>query len=556
MALTDLAEAMDDDPRVRRVLEEADKLIAALPAGETGQHARGLVFLGRQWVGLDPARAVRHLERASEHIPLIEDEDAYRCAYQLAEAAAALAAADPIEAARLMSGLERVVAELDIDIDPPWLLPQHLGGIALAGQTADPVAAERLLHQAELAAQQTEDSATALRFLAAELAVTDLPRAELLVGRITHARSRNVGWATLIEAVGEHRPDLLDEVLEDSGFDRPVRPVAQAPNLDPVPPPPTGPSAQPTVPARGIRRFFRRTAPQSVETVQPAPPVAPTAPAEEGDPSSLWWVTAAAAPFAEDWAERVASRIISPYDRATAFHAMAAAVTEDRPLRAEQWLRRAYELLVESARAESAHPSPAEMGKIAQAAVTVAPDLAKDAAEYVARVDDEELKHMPWQLVDLAKHVAAIDPHGAIRIVSLIEKQADAPNDTERRGMAEAQIAAAATLARSNLGLAEQTIRRAARSLASMSDERADSVDWDPVAHLAVKQRDTARKLCQWALEEVQGETRDQIRVKLAWAFATVDLPHAEQLAVSIGDRSIRDLALSGIVDDLVPEPE
>ncbi|MFE5030022.1 protein kinase [Streptomyces sp. NPDC056656] len=543
-ALAEFVAALDDPPRIHRLLEQADALTAAPPADQPELRAEILLLLGRLWIDLDPARAVHTLERASECIPLIDDESAYGRAKDLAEAAGLLAAADHAEAERLMGGIERIVAALDVEVGHPTFLARKLAEIALAGRAADPAAAERLLRRAEQTAEQDEHSQTALEFLAAALAVADMPRARLILDRIISDHDRITTWAGIIKAIGAHQPDLLDQVLDAFELDRPVQADPPAPNPDPGPP------------ARGVRRLFGRTAPPTAP--QPAPATTVT---EEDGPFSLMYVAEAAAPFAADRAERIASRIVDTNYRTQAFLRMANEVAKDRPPRARRWLRRAYQSALETAKVRPAFLAPVVpglMGQIAESAVVIAPDIAEDAAEYIAELGDRSLnKESAYTLARIAEGIAVVDPRGAIRLVDLIEGRHDALTEDVRQLIAEAQVGAAATLARSDLDSAADTIRRAARAIASMTSmQRVSWVDWDPVARLAAKRRDAAVQLSEWVLEHVQGETRDHVLKALASAFASVDLPRAEQLAGAVVDRSIRDEALSDIVAALVEESE
>lgn len=544
-ALATLAGALDDPSRVRRLLDRAEALTATPPDDEFDPHAETLLLLGRLWLDLDPARAVHALERASEGIPLIGNQCAYARAKELAEATGLLAAADRAAAERLMGRAERLVAALEVEA--PMLLAQTLAGIALAGRALDPAATERLLGKAQRTAEQDEDSQTALSFLAAELAPADMPRARLILDKISSDDDRIMTWARIIEAIGEHRPALLDQALDASGLDRPV--PADSPAPDPEPGPPERP-------ARGVRRLFDHL----VSATASQPTSAPTATEEDG-PVSLMYVAEAAAPFSADRAERIASRIVDTHYRTEAFLRMANKVAKDRPHQAERWLRRAYRSALETAAVRPAFLAsvvPGLMGEIAGSAAVVAPDIAKDAAGYIAELDARALKEeSAYTLASMAKGIAVVAPGGAIRLGDLVEERPDASADDVRLLLAEAQIGAAATLARTDLDRAGATIRRAARALASMtSTERMPWVDWDPLARLASKRRDAAVQLSEWALEHVQGETRDHVLKDLASAFASVDLPLAEQFAGDIVDSSIRDEALFTLVVTLAEEPE
>lgn len=547
-ALASLAGELDDPPRIRRLLDRADALTAAPPVDEFDLHAETLLLLGRLWLELDPARAVHALERASECIPLIDNACAYARAKDVAEAAGLLAAADRAAAERLMGRTERVVAALDIEAEVPRLLARELARIALAGRAADPAATERLLRRAQQAAEQDEDSQAALAFLAAELAPADMPRARLILDKIISDHDRITTWAKIIEAIGEHRPDLLDQTLDASGLDRPVQADPPAPDPEPGPP---------ERPARGIRRLFD----QLVSATASEEPASPPTATEEDGPFSLMYVAKAAAPFSADRAERIASRIVDTHYRTEAFRRMANEVAADRPHQAERWLRRAYRSALETAANRPAFLAsvvPGLMGEIAGSAAVVAPDIAKDAAEYIAGLGARALKEeSAYTLASMAKGIAVVDPRGAIRLGDLVEERPDASADDVRQLLAEAQIGAAATLARTDLDRAGATIRRAARVLASMtSTERMPWVDWDPLARLASKRRDAAVQLSEWALEHVQGETRDHVLMALASAFASVDLPRTEQLAGAVVDSSIRDEALFTLVVTLVQETE
>lgn len=548
-ALLQLADALDgaEPTRVRRLLEQADKLVGAFPSDEPGEDARALVFLGRLWMALDPAHGLGHLERASEQLPLIEDDTAYWCAQELAEAASALAPADPFEAARLMNELQAAVARLDVEVEYPQFLPSRLAEIAFEGLAADPVAAERLLRLAERTAEEFEVPELTREFLAPVVALFDLDRARRIVEELDEEHNRHSAWGKIIKAVGEHQPDRVEEVLAASGFHRPPASTDLA-STDPAPP-------VPKLPARGMRRYFGRPGQEPAGHTRPTPPATP---AGQDGPYSLMYVAEAAAPYAAGWAERVASRITDPYWRAGAFRRMALAVAKDSPRRAERWLNRAFDLALEALRTEDAHHSAQVMGDIAEAAIPVVPDIARKAAGCLARIDADALAdESTYRLACLAENVGVIDPYGAIRLVGLVEGRDDASDEFIRRQVAGAQIGAAATLARSNMELAEATIRRAGRALAAMTDlERVAWADWDPLAELAAKRRDDAFRLGGWALEEVEGETRDQVLKSLAAAFAPVDLPHAEQLALAVVDRSLRDEALSGIVQALFGEQE
>lgn len=504
-SLVALARALDKrDPRVRRALDEADRLIFKFPAGESEQDARDLVHLGREWVAHDPERAVHCLERASRHIAMMDSPGVYSCAWLLADATSTLARADPVTAARLMSEVERYLADLDVDYRPAWGLPRQLGRIAVAGQTADPTAAERLLQRAELTALEGERSELAIQCLVQEIARVDLPRAELLVGKTTDAYGLHLGWAALIETVGKHRPELLDEVLKNFTFHHTARTAT---------------------------------------------------PAGKGDLDSLWRVAAAAAPFAPGWAQQVASQVTNLRGRYRAFHDMAVAAAGSHPHRAYQWLHHAYALLIGDNRTSSLRPFVyTAMGEIAKAALSISPPLSKVAARYIARrIDDEVLELNSRRLVDLAKDVAAIDPYSAIRIISIIEKQEEALFEIDRCKIVGALIEAAATLADSDLDVAEQTVQRAARSLTSPSNPRlAARVNWTPAVRLFENDSRTARQLFRLALEEMQGETHDHASMVLARTLAAVDLPYAEQVAKAVANRFDRDKALSGIVRRLM----
>lgn len=536
-----VAEALDGEPaRARRLLEELDGVVATLPADQPGKLAVALVLAGRRWAGLDPARALVQLERALGGLAHMEDDDAYWYARELAEGAAVLAAARPAEAARLMADLGRTVVALDVEARNPAFTASRLAGIAVAGRDADPAAAQRLLRAAERTAEDAEDRETALQFLARDVAPADLGRALLLVGRIADTTSRNAAWGKLVDVVGEHRPDLLDEVLDACGLDRPAVPAA---------PPSPEPAVRPAPPARGLRRFLGLEEPQSAAPAPPPPP--PAAPTEEDGPFSLMYVAEAAAPYAAAWAERVAARITSPHYRVEAFRRMARAVAGKQSGRAERWLRRAYEAARDAGKAD-----PGQLGDIAAAATTAAPDLAKEVAAEVARLDGgvlagQQVSSLAW----LAGNIAALDPHTALRLAGLAEQREEDAGDYARRCLAEAHAAAAATLARTNMALAEATVRRGARILSAVTDlEELSWIDWAPLARLAAKRPAAAVRLGACALEEVEAETRDRVLTSLARAFAPVDLPYAESLATSVVDPALRDEALGAIVEELLRE--
>jgi hypothetical protein len=535
-----VAEALDGEPaRARRLMEELDGVVATLPADQPGKLAVALALAGRRWARLDPARALVQLERAVGGIAHMEGDEAYWYALEIAEGAAAVTAARPAEAARLMADLGRTVVALDVEVSHPQFLAARLAEIAVAGRTADPAAAQRLLRTAERTAEDADPQDTALEFLAPAMALADLGWALLIVGRIADTNDRVCAWGKVIEAVGEHRPDLLDEVLDACGLDRPAMPAA--------PPPTPEPAVRPAPPARGLRRFLGLEEPQSAAPA-PLPPAAPT---EEDGPFSLMYVAEAAAPYAAAWAERVAARITSPRYRVEAFLRMARAVAGKQSGRAERWLRRAYEAARDAGKAD-----PGQLGDIAAAATTAAPDLAKEVAAEVARLDGgvlagQQVSSLAW----LAGNIAALDPHTALRLAGLAEQREEDAGDYARRCLAEAHAAAAAALARTNTALAEATVRRGARILSAVTDlEELSWIDWAPLARLAAKRPAAAVRIGACALEEVEAETRDRVLTSLARAFAPVDLPHAESLATSVVDPALRDEALGAIVEELLGE--
>ncbi|MFI1576316.1 caspase domain-containing protein [Streptomyces anulatus] len=436
--------------------------------------------LARRWLG--------QAEQLAALIPdpldrVLADADRIEA---LARVASLLGDADPDGGGRLMEQAESAARELAPHPGYAGWLPEALVKIANAGRDAHPYCSRRLIDLAEQTALRLEgrDRDSALGWAAEEVARADPGRAERIIGLITERHSQVYAWSRSIEAAVSEGcadvPYLIDAA--EQALDGPV----------------------PTYYDQLARTEELRDIASAVAAADPRR------------------------------AEHLASRITDPAEQADTLASMAAQVAVTSPDQALAWLEAASQ----AAGPTNTYHYFEALGALAVAAID--PALASRAAHLlVSAIHDDKDQE---DLVHAAKHLAAVDPAQAVRLVEMAEVGTDPLDEDLRRMAATARAAAAAASADTDLRHAMGLIRHAWQTVNRPPKVKEYSFEvWKPLVVLAGRDLHTAEQL----IDQLPSTERDLLLLRVVSTLFEDDPLRAEQVAQQIGDESLRKRALT-----------
>ncbi len=474
-----------------------DEILSRLPAENS---AGLLLFLAEKTDDAGIARSL--IDKAEQFITQIPDSDTRLTAHQvhvtaLSRLAGLLATDDPGEARLLMASVETAARKLPPDPRYTFALPAALVAIADLGQRADPHCARCLAdlsEQAALGLAEIEDRDWALAHVAEGLALVVPEHVERVIGMITERYKQVSAWKGAIrEAVSadcENVADLIDAAEQAL----------------------VGP-AQPHDAVARVRWRGRKTRHNA---------------AVRDGTDDLADIAVAAASADTHRAERLASRITDPGDRAKALTRMAGQTATSSPEQARDWLKKAHELGIHAPRDTQREI----MQAVATASAVLWPALAHDAARRLIAVlgDHEDL----WTLLHAAESLAAVDSAHTERLIDQAESLTAEPlTDVQRHTAASALVSAAATSAATNLQLAKGLIRRAWQIVRQPPEvEQYVEQVWWPLRTLAEKDPHAAEEL----LDQLPGRDRDPLLHEILTKLAETDPLRAEQGSQMITD--------------------
>ncbi|MFI7145408.1 protein kinase [Nonomuraea sp. NPDC050022] len=517
-ALLALAEKLPESNRAQQSIGHAEQLITQLL--DDVSNAVGyeqFEYLVEQLIAVDPQRALALLDDVERRV--VDFDDPELRAKALAALAAKMAVDAPDRATRLMAQAVDAARMIPPNADYAFVLPQRLAEIAKIGYAADRRYAEQLIDLAEAAALdvtgQGDERNFALKVTAVEVAEVDPARAEQTISKIRDAHIRSSAWGDSIKAAASARQDH--------------RPLLDA-----------------------AEQSFAKLAAQKPAPVKPDPWWArwgarpkPGANKRYYGPWHLKYITIGAAWCDPSRAETIASLITDAQHRSEAFADMAGEIAEANPLQARWWLNTAYQTALE---AEAKWVLPV-MGTIAAAGVTVAPETAQQAVEYITtHADATDLN--AERLTTIARDVVAVDPELAIRLIDLAETRAQQPGKTrlDKRDL-ERVARTLMTVATAWADSRPERTRPILRHLLEVA-LAAGSTKYLSITETAVPNPHVVEQL----LRESRGPGRDHLRYIAAAAFAATDAHRAEQLAQEITDDSLRYAALNALAVSIIKQ--
>jgi serine/threonine-protein kinase len=502
VALLRVAEKMTEPARVRRLVAQAEPHLARAtghPEGPWGHPEDIALLLAR----LDPARAVSRLGGVEQL--LLDDADmAVWRLVTVAELAGSVTGTDPARAERIVDRLERRVRTLTLR---DGIGHTALARIAAAVYPADRPCAERLLGLAEQAAAAERTGASAgeraLPVIVGILVKADRGWAERIARRIPDEPARAAAWEHILEHTRTAEPGELPRLIDD--VERQLARLRRRPGR-------VFGSYRTVRPGHG-RDLVKRLAP-----------------------------TIAA--FAPTRAEAL-TEYLDPRDRADALTAMARRVSGSDPEQARVWLGAAYRTVLDDKDVMLRVRDVRALGRVVGAAAAVDRQLARNAAQHLARMIDKELREAST-LADLAEHLAEVDAGLARRLIDRIAYEMRWPN----LGRAD-QSSMARALIRALVALMAATDENDPEDAAGLIDRLREAArlagpyfQWgEATPRLAERNPRLAERL----IAEYDGPQRDGLLAHFVTGLTPKDPDLALRIAESFADDEVRNAALRQI---------
>ncbi|WP_128429858.1 serine/threonine-protein kinase [Streptomyces cyaneus] len=502
VALLQVAEKVTEPARVRRLVADAEPRLAQAighPHGPWGHPEDIALLLAR----LDPPRAVSRLGDIEQLVLEEADLEVWRLV-TVAELAGSAKGIDSARVERIVDRLERRARTLPLRSES---VHDALARIAAAVYPADRRCAERLIGLAEQSTAEFTWAGGRDRALLgiADIAVTaDLRWAERIARAIADEPDRAAAWAHILDHAYVAEPGELPRLIDDV-----ERQLARARRR-------RGRvfGSRPTLGPGHGRDLAQRTAP-AIAVFDP-----PRA-------EALTWH-------------------LGPGDRAETLVAMAGRVSGADLEQARTWLGRAYRAALDDEGPMFAVRAARLLGKVVQAAASIDQQLARRAAERLARMADVQ-QLQPYTLAELAENVAEVDAALARRLVDHAARGATSVTGlgrTDRSAMGRALVRALVTVM---AAVNEDVPQDTANLIGHLQkvDQWADTtLLWDDsAARLAELDPQLAERL----IAEYHGRDRDGMLARFVTGFTPEHPDRALRIAESFTDDEVRNAALRQI---------